>query len=50
MKQIKANDPETKTADIIAGNIEKLKALFPEVVGEDGVNVDLLTLPSKLVK
>jgi len=42
MKKLTPEDPETQTADIVAGNIEKLKALFPEVVGEEGVNVDVL--------
>ena len=42
MKVITADDPETKSADIIAENIERLKELFPEVVTEDGVNVDVL--------
>ncbi len=42
MKKLTSEDPVTKTADITAGNIEKLKALFPEVVSEDGINVDVL--------
>lgn len=42
MKKLTPEDPETKTADIVAGNIEKLKALFPEVITEDGVNIDVL--------
>jgi len=42
MKKLTSEDSETKTADIVAGNIEKLKALFPEVVSEDGVKVDVL--------
>ena len=46
MKKIIANDPETRSADVVAENIEHLKALFPELVAEgpDGaaVNVDVL--------
>lgn len=46
MKKLTADDPETKSPDLIADNIEQLKALFPELVteGPDGVavNVDVL--------
>lgn len=42
MKVITADDPKTKSVDIIAENIERLKELFPEAVTEDGVNVDVL--------
>jgi adenine-specific DNA-methyltransferase len=46
MKKLTANDPETKSPDLVAENIAKLKALFPELVteGPDGasVNVDVL--------
>lgn len=46
MKKIEANDLETKPPDLVAENIAKLKALFPELVteGQDGatVNVDVL--------
>jgi len=46
MKKLTANDPETKSPDLVAENIERLKALFPELVteGPDGaaVNVDVL--------
>ncbi len=38
----KYEDNNTKSADIIAENIARLKELFPEVVTEDGVNVDVL--------
>ena len=44
MKPLTAKDPETKTPDLIAENLATLKALFPEVVTEDGVNVDALKL------
>lgn len=46
MKKIEATSVEAQSADIVAGNIEQLKALFPELVteGADGVavNVDVL--------
>ncbi|QJD30823.1 site-specific DNA-methyltransferase [Methylococcus geothermalis] len=46
MKKLTANDPETKSPDLVAENIARLKALFPELVteGPDGaaVNVDVL--------
>jgi adenine-specific DNA-methyltransferase len=46
LKKLTANDPETKSPDLVAENIERLKALFPELVteGPDGaaVNVDVL--------
>jgi len=42
MQKLTANDPETKSADLTAENVAKLKALFPELVTEDGVNVDVL--------
>ncbi|BCU06051.1 site-specific DNA-methyltransferase [Allochromatium tepidum] len=46
MKKLTANDPETKSPDLVAENIARFKALFPELVteGPDGaaVNVDVL--------
>ncbi|OQW39154.1 MAG: adenine methyltransferase [Nitrospira sp. HN-bin3] len=46
MKKLTANDPDSKSPDLAAGNVAKLKALFPELVteGPEGaaVNVDLL--------
>jgi adenine-specific DNA-methyltransferase len=46
MKKIDANEPMAQTADLVAGNIAQLKALFPEIIteGADGtaVNVDVL--------
>lgn len=46
MDKIKATSPEAQSADLVAGNIEQLKALFPELIteGADGVavNVDVL--------
>ena len=42
MKPFTANDAETKSPDHVAEKLAKLKAMFPEVVTEDGVNVDVL--------
>jgi len=46
MKKIESGEPESRSADPVAENIERLKALFPELVteGPDGaaVNVDVL--------
>lgn len=43
MDKLTAASPETKSPDLAAENLAKLKALFPEVVTEDGVNVDALS-------
>ncbi len=46
MKKLTANDPETKSPDVVAENVARLKALFPELVTEGkhgaSVNVDVL--------
>jgi adenine-specific DNA-methyltransferase len=46
MEKIDAMDAEAKSADLIAGNIAQLKALFPELITEGAggaaVNVDVL--------
>jgi len=42
MKPLTANDAETKSPDQVAENFAKLKAMFPDAVTEDGVNVDVL--------
>ena len=46
MKKLDSNDPETQSSDLVAANIEQLRALFPEMVteGPDGavVNLDVL--------
>ncbi len=46
MKKLTAADPETRSPDLVAENVERLKALFPELVteGPEGaaVNVDVL--------
>lgn len=46
MKTLTASDPETRSLDFVAENLERFKALFPELVteGPDGaaVNLDVL--------
>jgi adenine-specific DNA-methyltransferase len=43
MQKLTANDPETKSPDLVADNLARLKALFPELTteGKDGVAVNL---------
>jgi adenine-specific DNA-methyltransferase len=43
MQKLTAQDPETKSPDLAAENLAKLRALFPELVteGKDGVAVNL---------
>lgn len=47
MQRIEATSPEAQSADIVAGNIAKLKALFPELLTEGAsgmeVNFDVLS-------
>ncbi|MEK6409604.1 MAG: site-specific DNA-methyltransferase [Acidobacteriota bacterium] len=42
MKKLAGGDEATRSLDIVRENLVKLEALFPEVVSEDGVNVDTL--------
>ena len=42
MKKITANDPEAKSADVLAGNIAHLKTLFPEAWTEGKVDFEVL--------
>ena len=42
MKKLDAKSPETKSADIVAGNIDALKALFPEAFTEGQIDFDVL--------
>lgn len=46
MKKLTDSDPETRSADLVAENVDRLKVMFPELVteGPDGtsVNVDVL--------
>ena len=43
MKKLTANDPETKSPNLVAENVARLKALFPELVteGPEGVTVNV---------
>lgn len=42
MKKLDAESPETKSADIVASNIDALKAFFPEAVTEGGIDFEVL--------
>ena len=42
MKPFTANDPEAKSADILAGNIEQLKTIFPEAFTEGKIDFEVL--------
>ena len=42
MKPITDKDPETKSADVLAGNIERLKNIFPEAITEGKIDFDVL--------
>ncbi len=42
MTRIRAGDPETRSSDILAENLDRLKTLFPEVFTEGKVNFDAL--------
>ena len=46
MQKIDATSPEAQSADLVAGNIDQIKALFPELITEGpsgvSVNVDVL--------
>ena len=42
MKKIASNDPETRSADIVAENLEHLKALFPEAFTEGKIDFKVL--------
>jgi adenine-specific DNA-methyltransferase len=42
MKKLTASDPATQSADILAGNIEQLKTLFPEALTEGKIDFEVL--------
>ncbi|SDL83317.1 site-specific DNA-methyltransferase [Paracoccus chinensis] len=42
IKKLDLNDPDTRSADIVAGNVEALKALFPEAFKEGAIDFDVL--------
>lgn len=42
MQKITAQEPEARSADIVAGNIERLRELFPEAFTEGKIDFDVL--------
>jgi adenine-specific DNA-methyltransferase len=42
MKKLTDQDPETKSPDLVAENIEQLKTLFPEAFSEDKIDFEVL--------
>jgi len=42
VRKLTDQDPETQSADLVAGNIEQLKALFPEAFTEGKVDFEVL--------
>ena len=42
IKKLVLDDPDTKSADIVAGNVDALKALFPEAFEEGKIDFDVL--------
>ncbi len=42
IKKLVLDDPATKSADIVAENVDALKALFPDVFKEGGIDFDVL--------
>ena len=42
MKRLTADDPETRSADLIAENLERMRTLFPEAFTEGKIDFDVL--------
>ncbi len=42
MKKIEPNDPESRSADLVAGNLEALRGLYPEAFTEGKIDFDVL--------
>jgi adenine-specific DNA-methyltransferase len=42
MKKLTVEDPETRSADVLADNIDQLKTLFPDAFTEGGIDFDVL--------
>ena len=42
IKKLDLNDPDTKSADIVAGNVAALKDLFPEAFTEGSIDFEIL--------
>lgn len=42
MRKIEAGDPETRSLDLVAENLERMRDLFPQAFTEDGIDFDTL--------
>lgn len=42
IKKLDLHDPDTKSADVVAGSVEALKALFPEAFTEGRIDIEVL--------
>ena len=42
MERVRAGDAETRSADVVAGNVEQLKALFPDAFAEGEIDFEVL--------
>ena len=42
MKKLTANDPETRSPEVVAENVDRLKALYPEAVTDGKIDFDTL--------
>jgi adenine-specific DNA-methyltransferase len=42
IKKLDRNDPDTQSVDVVAGNVEALRALFPEAVTEGTIDFEVL--------
>lgn len=42
IEKLTQNDPETQSADIVAGNVAALQALFPEAFSEGRIDFEVL--------
>jgi adenine-specific DNA-methyltransferase len=42
MKKLTAEDPETRSSDVLASNVDQLKALFPEAFTEGAIDFEVL--------
>lgn len=42
MRKIEASDPESRSADIVADNLERLRALFPEAFADGKIDFEVL--------
>lgn len=42
MKKLTPDDPETRSADIVGDNINRLRAIFPEAVTDGRIDLEVL--------